>query len=189
MNIQRVIDAALELSGRLEEIGLPYCFIGGLAVQRWGEPRLTVDADVTVVSGWEHDERLVDTLLVNFSPRLPDGRTFALQHRTLLLRTSVGTALDVVLGALPFEERSAERASFWLLPSGRRLRTCSAEDLVVHKAFAARERDWVDIEGVLVRQGAALDIALIHEELSPLVALKEEPAILTRLEGMLRRFA
>ena len=94
----------------------------------------------------------------------------------------------MVLGAVPFEERSAERASFWRLPSGRGLRTCSAEDLIVHKAFAARERDWVDIEGVLLRQGA-LDIALIYEELSPLVALKEEPAILTRLEAMLRRRA
>jgi len=26
-----------------------------------------------------------------------------------------------------------------------RLRTCSAEDLIVHKAFAARPQDWVDI--------------------------------------------
>lgn len=139
------------------------------------------------MSGWEHDARLVDTLLGSFSPRLPDGQEFALQHRTLLLRTSTGTALDVVLGALPFEERSAKRASFWRLPSGRRLRTCSAEDPIVHKAFAARERDWVDIEGVLLRQGATLNVALIREELSPLVALKEEPAILTRLEAMFRR--
>ena len=69
------------------------------------------------------------------------------------------------------------------------LRTCSAEDLVVHKALAARERDWVDIEGMLLRQGAVLNIALIHGELSPLVALKEEPAILTRLEAMLRGYA
>ena len=95
----------------------------------------------------------------------------------------------MVLGAVPFEERSAERASFWRLPSGRGLRTCSAEDLIVHKAFAARERDWVDIEGVLLRQGVTLDTTLIYEELSPLVALKEEPAILTRLEAMLRRRA
>ncbi len=187
MNIPLVIDAAFELSERLEEVGLPYCFIGGVAVQRWGEPRLTVDADVTVITDWEHDERLADALLAEFAPRRPDAREFALQHRILLLRTEGGIALDVALGAVPFEQHSVERASFWPLPDGRRLRTCSAEDLIVHKAFASRERDWVDIEGVLLRQGTALDTALIREEVSPLVVLKEEPAILTRLEAMLRR--
>lgn len=51
MIIQRVINAAAELQSRLAEIGLPFCFIGGIAVQRWGEPRLTVDADATVLTG------------------------------------------------------------------------------------------------------------------------------------------
>ena len=50
MSIQRVIGAALELQERLQEIGLPYCFIGGVAVQGWGEPRLTLDADASVLS-------------------------------------------------------------------------------------------------------------------------------------------
>lgn len=27
------------------------CFIGGLAVLRWGEPRLTRDGDLTIVTG------------------------------------------------------------------------------------------------------------------------------------------
>ncbi len=189
MSIQRVIGAALELQARLEEIGLPYCFIGGIAVQRWGEPRLTVDADATVLSDWEHDERLSDALLASFPGRRQDAREFALRHRVLLLRASDGTALDVALGAIPFERRSVERSTRWLLPEGQSLPTCSAEDLVVHKAFAARDRDWVDIEGVLVRQGAALNLALIKEELLPLITLKEEPEIWTRLEAMMRRRA
>lgn len=186
MSIQRVLDAALELSGWLANFGLPYCFIGGIAVQRWGEPRLTVDADVTVLTGWDQDEKLVDSLLAAFAARRADGREFALQYRVLLLRSTDGTPLDVALGALPFEERSVGRASAWRLPGGRELRTCSAEDLIVHKAFAARERDWVDIDGVLLRQGTGLDVALVRQELAPLVALKEEPAILARLEKMLQ---
>ena len=28
-----------------------FCFIGGVAVQRWGEPRLTQDVDLTVLTG------------------------------------------------------------------------------------------------------------------------------------------
>ena len=186
MSIQRVIGAALELQERLQEIGLPYCFIGGIAVQRWGEPRLTVDADATVFSDWSNDERLTDALLANFAGRRADSREFALRHRVLLLSGADGTPLDVALGAVPFEHRSVERSSRWQLPEGRSLLTCSAEDLIVYKAFAARDRDWVDIAGVIVRQGWALNAALILEELRPLVALKEAPEILPRLEAMLR---
>ncbi len=50
---------------------------------------------------------------------------------------------------------------------------------------ADRPRDWVDIEGVLVRQGSALDLKRIEIELRPLVAAKEAPGILTRLKQML----
>jgi hypothetical protein len=32
------------------------------------------------------------------------------------------------------------------------LHTCSAEDLIVLRAFADRSKDWVDIEGVIIRQ-------------------------------------
>ena len=149
MSIQRVIDAALELQTRLKEIGLPYCFIGGIAVQRWGEPRLTVDADATVLSGWTEDERVADGLLATFAGRRIDSRDFALRYRVLLLRASDGTHLNVALGAIPFEQRSVKRSSPWQLPDGRSLATCSAEDLIVHKAFAARDRDWLDIDGVL----------------------------------------
>ena len=157
-------------------------------MQRWGEPRLTVDADATVLSGWEEDERLTDALLETFAGRRPDSREFALRHRVLLLRTVDGTHLDVALGAIPFEQRSVGRSSRWRLPEGRSLPTCSAEDLIVHKAFAARDRDWVDIDGVLRRQGVTSNTALIIEELRPLVALKEEPAILTHLETMMQRW-
>ena len=41
------IEAALELQQFLDEHGEKFCIIGGLAVQRWGEVRLTVDADAT----------------------------------------------------------------------------------------------------------------------------------------------
>lgn len=186
MSIQRVIHAAAELQARLKEIGLPFCFIGGVAVQRWGEPRLTVDADATVLTGWSNDELLVDSLLATFAARQEDAREFALQHRVLLIRSSEGTNLDVALGAIPFEERSVARSSGWSLPDGLLLPTCSAEDLIVHKAFAARDRDWVDIDGILIRQGKVLNTEQILEELNPLVELKEEPIILKRLNEMFK---
>ena len=49
------------------------------------------------------------------------------------------------------------------------------------KAFAARGRDWVDVEGIIVRQTGMLDWKYIDEHLGPLAALKEAPEILTEL--------
>jgi hypothetical protein len=63
------------------------------------------------------------------------------------------------------------------------LRTCSAEDLLVLKAFADRPNDWLDVDGIVIRQGAAIDWGCVQRHLTPLVALKEEPGILERLHG------
>ena len=63
------------------------------------------------------------------------------------------------------------------------LRICSAEDLIVLKAFADRNKDWSDIESVLIKQ-RKLDWKYINQQLAPLVELKEEPEILTKLEKL-----
>jgi len=55
-------------------------------------------------------------------------------------------------------------------------------DLVVLKAFANREQDWLDLETVLVRQGERLNWPLIRQELPPLCQLKDAPDIPERLE-------
>jgi hypothetical protein len=92
-----------------------------------------------------------------------------------------GVPLDIALGAMPFEERTVMRASHYRIDDQHSLLTCSAEDLIVHKAFAARPQDWLDIEGVIGRYGARLAWAQIWDELEPLVELKEEPEILDQL--------
>ena len=50
---------------------------------------------------------------------------------------------------------------------GVSLLTCSAEDLIVLKAFADRDQDWLDIEGILFRQKGLLDWDYILTELTP----------------------
>ena len=76
------------------------------------------------------------------------------------------------------------RAADYEFAPGVAARTASAEDLIVFKAFAARPKDWIDIEGIVIRQGDRLDWELIQRYLSPLVELKEEPEILTHLAGI-----
>jgi hypothetical protein len=181
------IEAALELQEFLDAHGEKFCIIGGLAVQRWGEVRLTVDADATVLTDWSRDEAVTDLLLHSpFLPRLADARDFALKNRVLLLKNAKGTHVDVALGAMDFENRSVQRSSLWRVSENAMLRTCSAEDLLVHKTFAGRTRDWADIEGILQRQGPKLDLELVRSELLPLLELKGTPEAMDRLAALCR---
>ncbi len=158
-----------------------FCFIGGLAVQRWGEPRLTRDVDVALLSGFGSEESFIDPLLATYPARLPDMRNFALQNRVLLLQSQERVPFDISLAALPFEESAIRRASLHTYSAEVDLITCSAEDLIVMKAFADREIDWFDIRGILLRSGTELDWSYIVTELKPLCEVKEAPHILEKL--------
>jgi hypothetical protein len=164
--------------------GWRFCFIGGIAVQRWGEPRFTADADLTLLTGFGGEESFIDALCAHFRPRRADAPQFALSSRVVLLEAGNGIPLDVALGAIPFEVNSVERASPFTIAEGRILTTCSAEDLLVHKIIANREKDWIDIEGVLVRQWNKLDLGLFRTEVLPLVELHESPDLLERFERL-----
>jgi hypothetical protein len=182
IHLPGVLAAAEDIQAFCQKNQWPFCFIGGVAIQRWGEPRLTQDVDLTVLTGFGNEERFVDLLLGAYSARRADAREFALTHRVLLLRTASGVDIDLALGALPFEERSVRRSSSWLWTEGRSVITCSAEDLVVHKAFAGRDLDWGDVERVLIRQHGSLNLVQVRSELKPLLDLKGDTEALDKLE-------
>ena len=161
-----------------------FCFIGGIALQRWGEPRLTVDIDVSLLTGLGSEQLYVDALCRQYEPRIPDARQFALEHRVLLLQSGDRIPLDIALAAFPYEELVIQRATGFEFVAGTPLRTCSAEDLVILKAFADRARDWADIEGILVRQGSTMDRGYIAQHLPALCELKQNPDIIDKLNRM-----
>lgn len=179
-----LFSAALEIQEFLGHAGDRFCFIGGVALQRWGQPRLTQDVDLTLLCAPGEEAIAIDRLLLKFAGRLPDARAFALRNRVLLLRSESRVAIDVSLGAIPFEQRCVGRASEFDFGTGFRLLTCSAEDLIVLKAFASRPQDWIDIESVVVRQRRTLDWKQVFDELEPLVALREMPETLDRLQQL-----
>lgn len=179
-----LIRAAREIQDALEPTGYPFCFIGGLAVLQWGEPRLTRDLDLTVLAGWGNEEAVIDTILSGIEPRMDNARAFAVDNRVLLLKSRAGIPVDLALGALPFEESATRRARDISI-ANRPLRLCTAEDLVVMKAFANRPRDWSDVEGILIRQKGRLDTPYIRDQLSGLAPAKPDEDILQRLDGML----
>lgn len=179
--------AAREVADFMKARRWKFCVIGGLAVQRWGEPRLTRDADLTLLTGVGEEEQFADALLKRFHGRRSDARAFALVNRVLLIRASNGTDVDVSFGALDFEISMLKRATPFEFSAGLVLPTCSAEDLFVMKAFAARTQDWQDARGIVVRQGRNLDVAYILGYLIPLCELKETPEIVEQARRILDR--
>lgn len=178
-----LLAAAAEIQSFLRRGGERFCFIGGIALQRWGEPRFTRDVDLTLLCPYGAEEQAADRLLARFTARIPQARAFALQHRVALLRSEAGIPIDVALGGIPFEERCVARASEFDFGEVHLL-TCSAEDLIVLKAFAGRERDWADIESVVIRQSRSLDWALVFEELAPLAEVRGGAEIAARLRRL-----
>ena len=175
-----LVAAAHRLQLAWEAIGIEFCFIGGLAVQFWGEPRNTSDVDATVWTDFGNERPIVERLLQQLSPRIDEAAGFAMANRVLLVRDDQGIAVDVSLAAFPFERDLIDRASpqSW---RGTSLLVCGPSDLVILKAFANRHRDWQDIRGIIIRSDAKLDWRIILREVEMLSQLKEEPEILSRL--------
>jgi len=182
--VNPLFGAALDVERFCVGQGWEFCFIGALAVIRWGEPRLTRDVDLTILSGFGGEERYIDALLQRFAPRREDAREFAVRYRVVLLAANE-VPVDIALGAMPFEERAVRRSTPWTLADRTSIRTCGAEDLIVFKTFAGRDQDWLDVEGVILRQRSRLDGALILEEVAPLLDLKGTLEDLERLQRLL----
>ena len=179
-----LIRAAHEVQNAMEKLEIPFCFIGGLANLHWGEPRLTQDIDVTILVELGEEEVVIDQLLSLIPARFSDSREFALESRVLLLKTQEGISVDLALGALAFETTLIDRAkevSF----AGYELKICSAEDLVVLKAFANRPRDWSDVEGIFLRQSGKLDLSYVLDTLEHLAASKPDQPIVEKLKAIL----
>jgi Nucleotidyl transferase AbiEii toxin, Type IV TA system len=181
--VNKVFQAAAELQNICQSQGWQFCFIGGLALQRWSEPRETVDVDLSLFAGFGQEQQFSEVLLEHFEPRISNAADFARERRVLLLRSPKGVGLDVALAALPYEELVIQRSSYFDYSPDISLRTCSAEDLIVLKAFAGRGQDWADIERVIVRQTGKLDWDYIYEQLRPLAQLKDAPEIVDQLEA------
>jgi hypothetical protein len=176
---------ALELQAFCEARKWRFCLIGGLAVQHWGEPRFTRDVDMTLLTGFGNEEPFVHEWLAHYQSRVEDPVTFALANRVLLLRSAAGIGIDIALGGLPFEEDAVARANAVELEQGAMLRICTAEDLIIMKAFADRPQDRLDVRGILVRQGPEnLDWRRIWKELTPLAEIKGAPGILAHLKEL-----
>lgn len=185
VSLEELVQAAVRLQTLWLQHDFEFCFIGGLAVQHWGEPRQTGDVDATIWTDFGNERPVIDRLLEDLSPRIEDAGGFAMMHRVLLVQEPGGIDTDISLAAFPLERDVIARSELVQLhPLHPKIRLCGASDLVILKAFANRPRDWQDIRGILIRSPSQIDWPRILQETTLLAELKEEPEILTQLNAL-----
>ncbi|MEZ4769103.1 MAG: hypothetical protein R2844_11855 [Caldilineales bacterium] len=139
MNVQE--SAAWEIHTFLVHSGIPYAIIGGLAVQWWGESRLTKDVDLTVATPLDQPSQFfIQQVLERFPARLDDALDFARRNRVILVTASNGCPVDISMGLPGYEDEVMRRAVEVELAPGKAVRFCSADDLIVHKAIAGARK-------------------------------------------------
>jgi hypothetical protein len=184
----RLLDALRALAATLDDLAVPGMVIGGIAVIAHGVPRQTVDVDATVWGEHLDLRRLFDALAAHqIVPRIDDAEAFARERQVLLLRHQPsGTPLEVSLASLPFEWDALQRSTIVDF-GGAKVRVATAEDLVIYKAVAWRDRDRSDVERLLLLHGSTIDIARVRTLVQQFAEALDEPERVADFERIVSR--
>ena len=152
------------LTAELGRVGLPFMLIGGQAVLVHGAIRVTEDIDATLAA----DPGRLATVLeacaaLGLVPTPTDVQAFVAETFVLPARdAATGVRVDFIFSSTAYERQAIARAGTIDL-AGAAVPFATAEDLIIHKLFAARPRDLEDVRGVIVRKGAQLDWAYMEK--------------------------
>jgi hypothetical protein len=168
------------------ELNVGWYLFGAQAALLYGSPRLTADADMTVLLGAIPTQRLVTALERHgFELRIAD-ETFVRTTRVLpVLHRASGFPADVVLGGPGLEELFLERSVSRPI-RGLQVPVAKAEDLIAMKVLAGRRKDEEDIVAILSAQQGRLDLGLIRKTLADLTQALAQDDLLPLFERLLR---
>ncbi len=168
------------------ELKVGWYLFGAQAALLYGSPRLTADADLTVLLGDVATQTFVEALTKNgFELRVSDAaftrttRVLPVHHR------ASGFPADVVLGGPGLEESFLERAVVRAI-HGLSVPVAAAEDLIAMKVLAGRRKDEEDVVAILSAQTGRLDLALARKTLADLSAALAQDDLLPLFERLLR---
>ena len=127
--------------------------IGGQAVLLYGEPRLTRDIDITLGIGIQDIPKILalsKSLKLKILPENPAEFT----RKTWVLPVQDEKSkirIDFIFSFTPFEQQAIKRAKEIKIGKAK-VKFASPEDLIIHKMFAGRPRDFEDISSILAKQ-------------------------------------
>ncbi len=176
-----VLLASVEL---LEKQKIDYFLIGGIAVGVWGEPRYTLDADFVIKLSSRNTLRFL---------RAAKEHGFVVDEEVSLMNIDVSGATrldfkdryaDVIVGESEFDQAAMRRRV--LVPVYMKdIWVASAEDVILYKLVALRDRDLDDIRRIVTRQGEMLDRKYLQKWARTLAEALGNPKIPEKLGELL----
>ncbi len=180
-----ILEAALlEMAALLEELHLDYMLIGGVAVALWGEPRATLDVDLTLWVEPDRMESTVETLAARLAVRTPRPLEFVQRSRVLPVLASNGIPVDLLFAAWPLEKKAIGHAVVRQV-AGSPVRVAGLNDLLLLKLISDRPKDLADAAALLRRHRGQVNFNWLERELSALAEAIAEPEMLERFRRLL----
>lgn len=183
-----VVDLLADAAAAFREAGVPWYLFGAQAAILHGAARLTADVDVTVrLPSAVTAIALTDVFRRHgFDPRF-DTPAFTERTRVVpFVHRLTVIPLDVVLGGPGLEDVFLERARSRDV-DGVTIPVASAEDLIVMKILAGREKDLEDVRAVIAAQGPSLDAGYLRDTLGSLEGALGQSDLLPAFESALHR--
>jgi len=178
--------ASVEICSGLSELKIPYMVIGGLAAGAWGNPRGTVDVDVTINAEGMRPEDLVHRLEQKFKfPNRERTLDAIRSYGMIRLYASNGVSVDMVIAQYAYQYDALKRAidiNVGDIP----IRFCSPEDLAVHKIISDRSQDQKDVRELLFRRIRELDLEYVRKRLKQICDEYDEPSPLHLWDNMIK---
>jgi hypothetical protein len=161
------------LARTFADAGVPHAFGGAIALAYYATPRGTRDVDVNVFLPASAFDRIVDLLL----PLGVDPPTATLR-RTLERDEQVrltwdSTPLDLFFSYNELHDACVERQRKVAF-GAERIAILSPEDLAIFKVLFARDKDWRDLQEMLLAQGPAFDAPYATKWLERILAPDDE---------------
>jgi predicted nucleotidyltransferase len=167
----------------LENQGYRYALIGGIANQIWGQARFTYDIDIKVwVPATDYK-----TVRASIAGAFPERGRSDLAMNPLIVSVIIDEIIvDFLLTTPGYEEHIITRAVQYAVDE-LSIWVCTAEDLIIQKAIAGREKDWQDIEGIIIEQSGKLDQTYLEDWLTQFAEVLEQPEILRQYHHIWQR--
>lgn len=169
--------------GFLEGAGFRYAIVGGIALAQWGFARVTYDVDIRI---FVPDTNYAQTRAA-IRAAFPESAREHLKAHPFVVAVEIDHVIvDFLLAGPGYEEQIIERAvrkemggwSAWV---------CTAEDLLIQKVYSRRERDWPDIESLLIEQWNHLDQEYIRYWIEQFAEALQTPEILDRYQRLVSK--
>lgn len=174
----------VELSRALGAADLPYMVIGGVANFVWGEPRSTLDVDLTVGVPPSELQRLL-TAIGDQLIKIPDDpEDFAADTGVLPALHRTNVRVDFLLSVNQYAEEALRRAVDFDV-RGVPVKFCTPEDLILHKLPSKREKDRQDVQALFGRRRGTLDLEYLSRQVRHLTAVYGNPDIQARYDALI----